>query len=288
MTNAKNLTEKISNKNEFSELCRELDIPTLASFPLHDTQDYYKNLRPLISNEKSYILKPVSDRLSLEDKRRRFFLCNNVAELDSCIKDECYGIGGSEAEFQIQEYMDFRNDPIIYYNTAFKISGQLTEHLTTTQLINLSAIECNMPATHWGNMHATPHFLLEKAKQYARKLAHHYAEMGYSGELGIDFGISEKRIFFLETNARINNGTRLFYYLSALGCDPLNSSYIYTRNSILNFVDDQIFEFKNSPDVEFHIHPEDKMLIISNDPATISGIYAAIDDLARVNPPFPG
>jgi hypothetical protein len=283
-----NLVETIADKNEFVKLCGELGVPTLPTLPFDTISDYFENVRSQIDFNKPQILKPVSDRIDLEDRRRRFFLCDNLAELDSCVDQHCHGIGGGRPGFQIQQYVDFRQRETNYYNTAFKISDVMTEHITTKQLINLSAIEENKPATHWGNMHAGTDDLLEVAKMHARRLASRYMEMGYIGELGIDYGISGGQIFFLETNARINNATRLYYYLLALGMDPENSSYIYIRNSILEFLGGKIEEFRNIPKIKFHPHPEDKALIISSDPADIDGIYEVISVLSQSVPPFPG
>ncbi|MFM0047358.1 ATP-grasp domain-containing protein [Paraburkholderia sediminicola] len=282
------LQQLISNKNEFQKICESLDIPTLVGYSFDDIDDFFREIGPCLDSEKSYLLKSANDRVILEDKRRRFFLSRGGKDFNDYIVSECARIGEGASGFQIQEYHDFRTIPVTYYNTAFKLSSDVVEHLTTVQLVNFSAIERNIPSTHWGNMKEIPHPLLNDAKEHARRLVRHYRDMGYVGEIGVDFGLTDSGIFFLETNARLNNSTRLFYYLLALGIDPVEGNYIYISNFIVDFLHYRLLRFRKMDGVSFESLPDAKTLIVTQTVASLREIYGLIETIGQSEFPIPG
>lgn len=278
------IAEKISNKNEFISLCSALDLPTLPSFPSYGFDDFL-SVRDKLHPSKSYILKPMQDRMKLEDQRRRFAVCSSLDELDLAAREFCNSQGDYQG-FQIQEYINFRTEAVKYYNVTFNVGAELVEYITTEQIINVSAIHHNIHCLHWGNSSPSQHGLLAEAEVGARRLAKHYFEMGYKGEIGIDFGLRKNSIFFLETNARINNGTRLFYDLRELGIDPRDAHFVFMRNRPMERVWPLVKRYAAAGDVILHERPEDRSLIIARQRESIVPILEEIGKVARSQPPL--
>ncbi|MFM0717649.1 hypothetical protein PQQ73_15035 [Paraburkholderia strydomiana] len=231
-------------------------------------------------------MKPAEDRIQLDDQRRRFFVCRSMCELEQATVDFC-DAPGQYNSFQIQEYIDFRNETVRYYNVTFKIGDELEEHITTEQIINISAIYNNLHCLHWGNVNPTSHPLLTEAETNCRRLARHYKKMGYHGEIGIDFGLRRDAAFFLETNARINNGTRLFYELQELGIEPKSAYYLLLRNQPLALITDAVSEFADRGQIALRGRTDDRTLILAEDPKPIHAIHKEISELAFAPDPLP-
>lgn len=278
------LAEKISNKNEFVSLCSDLQIPTVPTHPCNAIDDFLR-VQKFLKSDQIYIVKPVQDRMRLDDQRRRFSVCETMDHLENVVSDLFQDPKESEG-FQIQEYVDFRREAVKYYNLTFNIGANVREYITTEQIINVSAIHNNIQSLHWGNMSPSAHPLLAQAEGDARRLAQHYFEMGYRGEIGIDFGLRENGIFFLETNARVNNGTRLYYDLMQLGVDPSEAKYIFVRNKLLETSKQLIQDLESTGEATSFDRPDDRKLIVARSAHSIESIYRNISALAKASTPI--
>jgi predicted ATP-grasp superfamily ATP-dependent carboligase len=272
------LAAHISNKNEFVALCNALGIPTLATYPCYSVADFLK-IQKTLRRDVPYIVKPMQDRMRLDDQRRRFSVCETMEDLEQAVSEFCQGSNDCEG-FQVQQYVDFRKEPVKYYNVTFHIGEGVKEYITTEQIINVSAIHNNIQSLHWGNMSPSAHSLLAKAEGYARQLAQHYYEMGYQGEIGIDFGLRESSMFFLETNARVNNGTRLYYDLNQLGVDPKSAHYLFIRNKLLEHAVPVVQDYSSTGQVALHDRPDSRTLVVARSSQPIERIHSEIHSLA--------
>ena len=275
----------ISNKNEFIALCHELNIPTLETYPCYDVGDFVR-IKSILNPSATHIVKPLLDRVQLDDQRRRFLVCESGEDLEKFVWEEY--LSSSEFEgFQIQQYVDFRKETVKYYNVTFNAGEYLTEYLTTEQIINVSAIHKNIQSVHWGNASPSQHHLLGAAEAHARRLAEHYYEIGYRGEIGIDFGLREKSIFFLETNARVNNGTRLYYALGELGLNPRKAYYLLVLSELVDHAAPIVSDLFQAGKIVLHEREDRRTLLISQGATPIEIIHNQLNALARACEPLP-
>jgi len=282
--NSTSLAEEISNKNNFIDVCSSLGIPTVKSFACYSMVDFLE-IQELLPKNGSFLIKPMRDRLQLSDNRRRFTLCENIEDLRIAISKVCLNLSEGDG-VQVQEYVNFQNEPVDYYNVTFNISDVVSEYITTKQIINLAGIHSNIVTVHWGNTVATPHKLLGEAENYTRKLAQHYFDIGYRGDIGIDFGLRGESIFFLETNARANNGTRLYYELKRLGLDPKNANYLYVWSKLLNYAENEVASLSSAGEIQVYKNLDGRVLITAMSEESIEKIFSRIDLVARTFPPL--
>lgn len=273
--------EQIGNKNSFIALCEAMGLPTLPTTWVADARRY-STVRAL-DPQQSQIVKPADDRVKLDDLRRRFFVAQSQTEMDHYLRS---GEGKSmlEADYQVQAYVDYHTKHVEYFNYTFLMNAKVQPRLVTRQLLNLSAIHHNMDALHWGNASVQPHPIIVQGMSICERLANHYWDIGYRGELGIDFGVVDGSLFLLETNARENNGTRLHQMMLEKEWDAEQYAFAFLRNIPFTMATERMGS--RAWELEaVTVDAGDRKLVISEDPLPVKNLLMVIDAMSREIPP---
>ncbi|WP_288408102.1 hypothetical protein [uncultured Herbaspirillum sp.] len=289
----KNFVHEMNDKNHFYKLCTALDIPVLrteCSDTLIELPEILAKLGPL----DSYIFKPSEDRMNIDGRQRKFIVSKDASELTTIVGDV---FKSKNFPYQVQEYIDYSRSPVRYYNSTYLITDtEVKHHFITEQIINLVGIHNNLTSSNWLSRHRNPknsHFGnrsinaatlsdLSLASSYCDQLVEHYRANGYLGELGIDFGLTENRLFFLETNARENNATRLYYFLNEMNIEIPKKKFIFLWKHIFeaavpaSLIDENPVSTKVVQDVL-----GDKILLWAEDEHLINEIYTLVSHLAH-------
>jgi hypothetical protein len=187
--------------------------------------------------------------------------------------------------YQIQEYVDFHSVEVAYYNATYLVGKTTMPRLVTQQILNLSAIHQNRDALHWGNASVPDAARLASAIAGCASLVECYQQAGYEGEIGIDFGMADGEYFFLEANARENNGTRLHRQLLELDIDPATHAFLYMRNIPYELMRDTL----RSQGVAMPrrvIDCVDRKLLVSSDKDALVSLLAVVGRMTKQEPPF--
>jgi hypothetical protein len=273
--------EEVGNKNAFILLCEALGLPTLPTLMI--TDGTRTGAGGGLVPAWPCIVKPAKDRVQLDDIRRRFFVAHTSCELDAFLWTDD-GRAVVESEYQIQAYVDYHTHEVAYYNYTFVIGASVKPRLLTRQLLNLSAIHQNRDALHWGNACVDLDSAICAGMAFCERLAKHYSESGYRGEIGIDFGVADGAPFLLETNARENNGTRLHRFLEEKGWPPAGYAFAFLRNIPFRLVLERMGAEADAV-LPFVVDTGDRKLVLSEDPAPVRVLLRAIDQMAREVPP---
>ena len=229
------MNKYIGNKNNFIRVCTKLNVPVPKTYLFIDFTEFHD----FDLNQIDY---PVILKRG-EDLWHIMYVCKNENDVASNIKKMISIIGEKEC-FQIQEYIDYNKFNVKYYNATYHINGFIKFRFTTEQVLNLSAIHSNIKVSHLGNMRS---FLSEShiSKKYCDKIVTFLRDNNYKGELGIDFGVYDDRVFFLEVNARRNRGTYLYYEFECNQVKHDSVFYVYIKKQLFDLISDKGFNTDN-------------------------------------------
>ncbi|TSD75395.1 hypothetical protein FFI16_002840 [Pseudomonas sp. KBS0710] len=279
------IREWVGNKNRFVDTCNELGLGLLQTYCCEPEQQFV-DIERRLDPQVGYIIKPATDRTRFEDQRRRFYRLPDVAALQQFMASDV-GKAMIGEEYQVQEYIDFHRANVAYYNVTFEVAEVVRPRLVTRQILNLSAIHNNCEALHWGNASVADLQAVEEGVAGCRQLVAHYHRAGYRGEIGIDFGMADGRCFFLEANARENNGTRLHTHLQALDVDAKRQGFLFMRNIPFRLMQEEKARRGESPDIAGVIDCGDRQLVLGDPQRVIAPLVALLEAMTRQQPPFP-
>lgn len=277
------IREIVGSKNRFVETCQALRLPLLKTFCLQ-AGEQFDAIESQLDPQHAYIIKPATDRTRFEDQRRRFYVLQSVGELKAFMASDA-GLEMVREAYQIQEYVDFHSVGVAYYNATYLVGRSVMPRLVTQQILNVSAIHQNRDALHWGNASVADAARLKPAIDGCASLVEHYRQAGYEGEIGIDFGMADGECFFLEANARENNGTRLHRQLLELDIDPAAHTFLYMRNIPYELMCDTL-RSQGVAMPERVIDCGDRKLLVSRDMDALVSLLAVVDRMTKQEPPF--
>lgn len=279
------IREWVGNKNRFVDTCNSLGLGLLQTYCCKAEQPFC-DIASRLDPQGAYIIKPATDRTRFEDQRRRFYRLQDVDALQQFMASDV-GQALIAEEYQVQEYVDFHRGDVGYYNVTCEVAETVRPRLVTRQILNLSAIHNNCEALHWGNASVADMQAVEEGVAGCRRLVEHYHQAGYRGEIGIDFGLVDGRCFFLEANARENNGTRLHTQLQMLDVDDQRQGFLFMRNIPFRLMQEEKARRGEDPAIQGVIDCGSRQLVLGSYHQVIAPLIALLEDMTRQQPPFP-